>query len=250
MESRKYLLYIPVSGKNLKSDIFSGVRNYDIAIHDYSGDEYSSFDDVEYQFSGFGHKWGCIHSNLKNISRDYEYYAFFDYDLEFQTEQLNELFEIGQKNNLSLYQASLTLDSYGSYQEFFWHPGFNPLRTVPFVEVMMPIFSHGTLEKLYDSFLLSESGWGIDFFWANNLNANELVVVDSISIKHAEPVVSANWVMKSGLTARGEFEQLLEKGIIIMPDRRARMRRRLLTFVVKRASRTIHYWNRKKSKRK
>jgi len=201
-------LYCPSFGKRLAGDFFGDDRMFDVAIHDYSGDAYTGPDEAEYQFAGALHKWPAINRNLGAIGTEYQFYAFFDDDIVVSTDQLNQLFLIGQEHGLGLFQAALSSVSVGTY---FFHFHRNDLdagpRIVPLVEIMMPVFSRKTLEKTQCTFGMSESGWGLDLLWREY--ANPLCVVDGVVVSHTEPVTSSDWVLSGGLTPIEEKNLLL-----------------------------------------
>lgn len=195
---RPFLLYCPSFGKRLVGDFFGVDRMFDVAIHDYSGDVYTGPKEAEYQFSGSLHKWPAIDRNLHTIGKEYQYYAFFDDDIVVSTDQINELFMTGQREGLCLFQAALSPVSVGTY---FFHFQKNHMentsRSVPLVEIMMPVFSRSTLEKCRGTFAMSESGWGLDLLWREY--ASPLSVVDGVVVGHTAPVTSSSWVLSSGL---------------------------------------------------
>jgi len=187
------------------------------ALHDFSGDIYCGNPIAEYKFAGRGHKWFCIKNNLPRINKEYQYYAFLDNDIEITTNQVNKLFEICDRNKLQLHQPTLTYQSCGSHLWLFKrYLSEEDVREVPFVELMMPFFHKDALLKCFNSFTETESGWGLDVLWAHLLEG-KVTVSDSVTVTHAKPVESGQWVLKNGKTAQRELNEVLRRYYLGFP---------------------------------
>jgi len=204
LEDRKYLLYCPVKGRECLGDFFTEDRLFDIAVNDWtgSGEDWSVAD---YAFSAPGHKWPCIKRNLALIPRQYELYAFFDYDIAISSTDLNRLFEIGSSLGLDLFQAALCQESQSAYSELFARKS-SLARSTAFVEIMMPVFSQFALNLCFESFDESESGYGLDFYWPRLLEGKNIGVIDAVVATHAGPFESHNWRLANGLSPLQELE--------------------------------------------
>ena len=214
---RPFLLYCPSFGKRLTGDFFGVDRLFDVAIHDYSGDVYTGPEEAEYQFAGALHKWPAIDRNLDTIEKEYEFYAFFDDDIVVSTEQLNPLFMSGREYRLGLFQAALSSVSVGTYFFHFQRDDQDGgPRSVPLVEIMMPVFSTKSLEKTRCTFGMSESGWGLDLLWREYVSP--LSVVDGVVVSHTQPVTSSDWVLSGGLTPIDEKHLILAENNLLELD--------------------------------
>lgn len=206
--ARKYLLYCPVKGKECRGEFWSEDRLYDIAVNDWTGVG-QGWNNAEYVFALQGHKWPCIKRNLALISSQYDFYAFFDYDIEISTESVNRLFRIGAALELDLFQPALSSDSTSAYHELFVQTS-SLARSTAFVEIMMPVFSKQALDACIHSFNQSESGYGLDIYWPHVLKGKNIGIIDAVVAKHAGPVQSHNWKLSNGLSPLQELETFLQ----------------------------------------
>lgn len=209
MSDVNYLLYCPVRGRDCLGDFWGEDRLYDIAVNDWTMSG-SRWEEAEYAFASPGHKWPGIHRNLSLISRSYDYYAFFDNDISISTEDVNRLFLIGSALKLDLFQAALSSASSTSHAHLKRMDG-SLVRMTSFVEIMMPVFSRSALQRCFSSFDQSESGYGLDFLWANLLEGRNMAVVDAVVASHVRPVQSAGWQLSSGMSPLEEMGILLHK---------------------------------------
>jgi hypothetical protein len=211
MPAKRFIVYCPTDKGDQIGEFFGSNRLFDVALHDYSGDAYQADTEAEYQFSGRLHKWAAIARNLPHLS-EYAYYAFFDNDIRVSTEQLNRLFLIGEKHDLLLYQPSLAWNSFCTHQFLYFRPYlFKYVRPVPLVEVMCPFFSREALEKCADSFVESESGWGLDYVWKKLISPASPSIIDCVRVDHAKPMESESWILSNGMTPREEMISILER---------------------------------------
>ncbi len=209
MTKRKWLLYCPVEGSRCLGDFWGANRLYDIAVNDWT-DSGTKWENVEYAFAAPGHKWPGVQRNLSQISQQYDYYAFFDNDIEISTDEVNRLFHVGSALGLDLFQAALSAPSSASYKHLKQIPG-SLVRMTSFVEIMMPVFSRWALERCLPSFDESESGYGLDVLWANLLGGKNMAVVDAVVASHTRPIQSAEWRLSNGLSPVEEMKMLIAK---------------------------------------
>lgn len=209
------MVYTPVNKNRLDPELFGSGRLFDVALHDYSGNVYTSIAEAEHQFAGPGHKWPNAKKDLAKLDQKYEFYAFVDNDIEVTTQQLNDLFLIGSREGLELFQPALTWNSYSFHDGFLWRPRFSRRpRKHNFIEIMTPFFSKAALEKCFESFELSESGYGLDYIWPTILGFDGLAVIDAVRVRHRKPISSHLWRLEGGLTPMEEYAQLIQKGIV------------------------------------
>jgi hypothetical protein len=208
-----YLLFIPTNHGKIAADIFGEDRNYDVALNDYTGDGIGT-EKADHQFALAGHKWPCISRLPLGLLKHYKAVAFFDDDIDVTTDQMNALFVRGTRNLVDIWQASLP-EGYEGWQHLN-HQQDQPAecRTVPMVEIMMPIFSRRALCLCWPTFSQSESGYGLDFWWAKILADEQLYkpwVFDSIIVDHVRPTQSHKWKLSTGETPHQEWARLAAK---------------------------------------
>lgn len=205
---RKFLVY--VAGAFPIGDIFGADRTYDIALNNFDGQiEYKEH--AEYRFCHKGEKWPSIVANLNPaMLAKYDAVCFLDDDIEISTDTLNKAFADGLEAKLSVWQVSLTPDShYGWPHTVCGKTG--AVRRVPFIEIMMPIFSREALAEAWPTFAENESGWGIDFLYSQLFHRSKVAILDNLTAKHARPIQSQDRVMKNGKKAVEEATELCRK---------------------------------------
>lgn len=202
-----FLVYIPTDGGDYIADIDDNERLFDVALNNYSTTAHIPEGEAEWQFAVEGHKWPSIATNLKKITKAYDYVAFIDNDIAVATHQLNMLFLAGSALRLDLYQAALSRDSVTAWPQLK-HVSGSLARRIDFVEIMMPIFSSRALEICAPTFNLSTSGWGLDILWAKLLQDSNIGVIDAVIVGHRRPVVSHAWRNADGLSAEEELARI------------------------------------------
>jgi hypothetical protein len=193
---RKNLIILRAGDKSLHPVWYSGCdRSWDLAL--------SYYGDLEDPFPGYrdfihickGSKWQGIADfcakNADLLSR-YERIWLPDDDLLIDCDSINEFFLISGELNFGLTQPSLTIFSYVSHPITIRHPG-NVARETNFVEIMAPCFSAPAWAILRTSFSENPSGWGLEWFWVNQLHTHGIKVgiIDAVSMYHSRPVGSA-----------------------------------------------------------
>ena len=206
---RRFLLYSTAKGSQYTGDFFGHDRLFDVALNDWTGIG-AGLEPAEYVFAERGHKWPCIKANLPKLDSQYDYYGFFDYDIEIDTPALNRLFTIGEALNLDLFQAGLGKRSHCCHHTLFARDE-SLARSATFVEIMMPVFSRDALLKCADTFDESESGYGLDHLWAHILDYRNMAVVDAVVAEHPHPVQSQHWRTSAGLTPMEELRKIQAK---------------------------------------
>lgn len=132
--------------------------------------------------------WSTLFKLHPEILERYERIAFLDDDLICTAEDINLAFEVGRDMRLSLWQPSLTPDSYFSYALFQQNELFK-LRYVNFVEMMCPFFAVDYLKKCLPLFELGYET-GIDRVWSrlHDDPRNAFAVLDCVAVAHTRPV--------------------------------------------------------------
>lgn len=119
----------------------------------------------------------------------YDAVFFLDDDIDINFDDVASLFSLFRRFDLMLAQPSLTPQSYSSWPITLRRPEYR-LRFTNFVEIMAPIFSRSALERCLETFLLSKSGWGLDFAWPVLLGSprDKVAIIDEITMTHPKAV--------------------------------------------------------------
>lgn len=166
-------------------------RNFDILVAFYSEPkELEKRPGVRYIYVP-GKKvegWNKILADHKDFIEKYEAIALIDDDILCSAEEISHCFAVGREYNLSIWQPSLSWDSYITRGGTLHHPSF-ALRFVNQIEMMCPFFSIEALSYVSQTFSL---GWesGIDLVWTSLLpeNLRRYAIVDMVQVQHTRPV--------------------------------------------------------------
>ena len=112
----------------------------------------------------------------------YERLFILDDDIQMNAHDINKMFEISYKYNLSICQPSFTKESILSHGITRHKPKLL-LQYTNFVEVNTPLFTRAALDKLMLYYNDNLIGWGIDYLyiWANGLDLkNAYAVIHSV----------------------------------------------------------------------
>lgn len=218
LESKPNLVWCPVGARDFIPDL-AGDRNFDVILVDY-GDGDENLDKLASQgvrffsFENRGvHKWPSVYEFLPMVGW-YSHFLFLDDDIVCDTKGINRLFDAASFLRAPLSQAALSEDSKTAWGYLREQPNdsTDPCkpREVPMVEIMMPCFSGEAVTTLYDTFCLSESGWGLDKLWPKVLDERlageqKCYVFDDIVFGHPGRVESAGWKLSGGMTP---FEEM------------------------------------------
>lgn len=209
---RNFLVYCSVGKEGIVGKWLTGDREYDIALNYWSTPQNYG---EEYHFETPGQKWYGVAVNLPHMRAfDYKAIAIIDDDLEFTTDQLNQLFNYGILHSFNLWQPALIKDSYISHQ-IVLQVNNSGHRQTTFVEIMTPFFSFKGLCKLYWTFGMSETGWGLDtYLWPLILKKEGMAIVDELPVKHMRPLNSPG--SKNQYNVDAPTENLMIKVYTIM----------------------------------
>ncbi len=140
-----------------------------------------------------------------DILSRYQQIALLDDDLAGSSADINKLFAYGRSRGLSLWQPSLTWDSYFSYAVTLHNPLFR-LRYVNFVEMMCPFFSAAHLRLALPLFGLGYEVH-IDRLWCRLRPdwCKAYAIIDDVQFRHTRPVgiTAAAKGFGAGLPIRG-----------------------------------------------
>lgn len=132
--------------------------------------------------------WFEFFSRHPEMLERYERFAFMDDDLICSASDINRSFELGENFNLSMWQPSLTEDSYFTYSIFQKNPLFL-LRYVNYIEMMCPFMTADTLKSCMPLFDLGYET-GIDRLWCclSPSPDKAYAVLDDVSVRHTRKV--------------------------------------------------------------
>jgi hypothetical protein len=190
---RKNLVIVPCGDNSLHSNWLNENQDFDLALI-YYGDSDEMFqkyqENAKFSIRQKGQKWHLIHfliTKYEKELKDYEYFWFPDDDLDADYKKINVLFALNNDFKLSLSQPSL--EGYVSF-DIERKVENSILRFTNFVEIICPVMDNNTLFKLLETFILNQSGWGLDFLWPKLLNypTNKIAIIDEVTVTHTKPI--------------------------------------------------------------
>jgi hypothetical protein len=132
--------------------------------------------------------WKATLSDNAALIGQYDFIALIDDDIDVDAASLTRLFEIGRDEGFTIFQPSLTWDSYFTYAGTVRNPLF-AFRCVNYIEMMAPFFAASALQKVAPLF---DYGWesGIDLVWGSALPPEDrrFAIVDAVPVRHTRPV--------------------------------------------------------------
>ena len=132
--------------------------------------------------------WRATLSDNSDFIAQYDYVALIDDDIDTDADSLSRLFALGAAEGFTIFQPSLTWDSYFTYAGTARNPSFT-FREVNYIEMMAPFFAARALREVAPLF---DYGWesGIDLVWGSALPPEDrrFAIVDAIPIRHTRPV--------------------------------------------------------------
>lgn len=170
-------------------------KNYDIWVIYYKNDNEifnkykNSVDYIEKRKGSKFQNFHYIYNKYKNIIEQYDRFFILDDDILdddilFDTNDINEMFDISKKYNLWICGPTFKKHPESKISHNITKQNKNTLlRFTNFIEVNVPLFNKYAIQKLmkyYDSKLI---GWGIDylFIWACGKNIkNKYALIDKI----------------------------------------------------------------------
>ena len=208
---RPYLVYCSARDGRCLAGLYGPTRHFDVAINNWSAAGKT------WDTAGVDHAFGEDLEKLEGAARllgrrmlDYQAVALLDDDVEISLPALDNLFAAGCALGLSIWQAALTRDSTWSYR-VTRQQDRSLVRLTDIVEIMMPVFSRAALERFLPTFSENQSGWGLDFLWAERLGHQGLAVFDRFAARHRRPITSGQRKMRNGSTSNQEYEALRKK---------------------------------------
>lgn len=172
--------------------------------------------DVDHFFHLKGFKYHMIHRLLTEIHpewlQQYDHFYFLDDDIEIDTRQINQLFALSKGLGAHISCAALTRDSFCSWP-MFKQEANSWCRYVGQIEVMAPLFSQEALQRCLETFIANRSSWGMDSVWPKILGYPEdkLVVFDTVTMRHTQPVGKGELYQKLGVDPYDEWAEIVAR---------------------------------------
>ena len=142
---------------------------------------------------------------------DFKYIGLLDDDIYISISDLNKLLFIAGMEQLDVFQASLTHDSYYHHRQFIQKAG-NIVLPTNWVEIMAPFYSNEIFFEAGKDFTKSISGTGIDVYLIPTvqvlLNKTNTAVVHAVSMKHCRPIRTDNRIFSNGKDNLQEIAEL------------------------------------------
>jgi hypothetical protein len=189
---------------------------FDLWIDYYAGTEPGKYRDTcdWYRESGgtkFPQLYSLIKENLEAVQK-YNAIWFPDDDLGCDIAVINNLFMLFHKYHLDLAQPSLSQDSIYSFLITRNQPECT-LRYTNFVETMMPLFRWEALTKCLDTFIESQSGWGLCRIWPKLLGypQDKIAVIDGVVVQHLRKLGSGDLYKGLKTLPLEELQYLIKK---------------------------------------
>jgi len=121
-------------------------------------------------------------SKIRNFL-DFSYILMLDADIKLPNFVEHSFLSKIDNKSFNCLQFSLCDKSHTAYP-FLMKRGESDFRRVNFIEVMAPIFSRSSIDKVLHTFPMSISTWGLDFAWSKLFDGNGMYVMDSQSMTH------------------------------------------------------------------
>ena len=193
--------------------------NFDLFIFDYSGQDHQSQLDGLQPAYYVSQKTECkgdilqgVYAYLiQNKVTDFKYIGLLDDDIFISYSDLNKLVFIAEMEQLDVFQASLSHDSYYHHRQFLQKAGSVVIPT-NWVEIMAPFYSSAVFFEAGKEFTRSISGTGIDVYLIPTiqvlLNKTKTAVVHAVSMKHCRPIRTDNRIFRNGKDNLTEIAEL------------------------------------------
>ena len=146
---------------------------------------------------------------IKRIRLDsYDLVGFLSEDVSTNVSDINKLFKIAKKRSLTLFQPSLSYQSYSSHLFTLNNRHYSSPRECPWVEFIFPFFSSEILQEIAMYPIYSVSSWGVDSillpFLNTKIHNSKPYIIDQVQVTHLDPIKSGNKPYPSGVSAMDE----------------------------------------------
>ena len=193
--------------------------DFDLFIFDYSGqDNASQLEGLQPAYY-LSQKTECkgdillgVYNHLIQHSvTDFKHIGLLDDDIFISFSDLNKLLFIANMEQLDVFQASLTHDSYYHHRQFIQKAG-SVMMPTNWVEIMAPFYSSAVFFEAGKEFNRSISGTGIDVYLIPTvqvlLGKTKTAVVHAVSMKHCRPIRTDNRIFRNGKDNLTEIAEL------------------------------------------
>ena len=193
--------------------------DFDLFIFDYSGqDNASQLEGLQPAFY-LSQKTECKGDILLGVYNhfiqhsvtNFKYIGLLDDDIFISFSDLNKLLFIANMEQLDVFQASLTHDSYYHHRQFIQKAG-SVMMPTNWVEIMAPFYSSAVFFEAGKEFNRSISGTGIDVYLIPTvqvlLGKTKTAVVHAVSMKHCRPIRTDNRIFRNGKDNLTEIAEL------------------------------------------
>jgi hypothetical protein len=193
--------------------------DFDLFIFDYSGQDHQSQLDGLQPAYYLSQKTECkgdilqgVYTYLiQNKVSDFKYIGLLDDDIFISISDLNKLLFIAEMEQLDVFQASLSHDSYYHHRQFIQKAGSVYMPT-NWVEIMAPFYSSAVFFEAGKDFNRSISGTGIDVYLIPTvqvlLQKTKTAVVHAVNMKHCRPIRTDNRIFRNGKDNLTEIAEL------------------------------------------
>jgi hypothetical protein len=193
--------------------------NFDLFIFDYSGQDHQSQLDGLQPTYYLSQKTECkgdilqgVYTYLiQNKVSDFKYIGLLDDDIFISISDLNKLLFIAEMEQLDVFQASLSHDSFYHHRQFIQKAGSVYILT-NWVEIMAPFYSSAVFFEAGKDFNRSISGTGIDVYLIPTvqvlLQKTKTAVVHAVNMKHCRPIRTDNRIFRNGKDNLTEIAEL------------------------------------------
>ncbi len=200
--NKKYCVISAVGKESLHKEWIAGNPDFDLHLLIYDQSFNKFYNDADFISCQKGYKFKLVYNYLQknpDFLNQYEYFFIPDDDISMDTENISKLFRYMKKYNLEIAQPALS-QSYYSHEHTLRDRSCI-LRYTNFVEMMMPCFSQKAFRKVFHTFNENESGWGIDYHWAQLIGSSgkDMAVIDAIVALHTRSVQSNNKMNRNEL---------------------------------------------------
>lgn len=193
--------------------------DFELFIFDYSGqDNVAKLESLNPAFY-LSQKTECKGDILQGVYAhllaekkfDFKYIGLLDDDIYISYSDLNKLLFIAGMEQLDVFQASLTHDSYYHHRQFIQKAG-HVIIPANWVEIMAPFYSNEVFFEAGKEFNRSISGTGIDVYLIPTiqvlLKQTKTAVVHAVSMKHCRPIRTDNRIFRNGKDNLQEIAEL------------------------------------------
>ena len=195
------------------------IPDFDLFIFDYSGQDNAS------QLEGLQPAYyvsqkteckgdillGVYNHLIQHSVTDFKYIGLLDDDIFISFSDLNKLLFIANMEQLDVFQASLTHDSFYHHRQFIQKAG-SVMMPTNWVEIMAPFYSSEVFFEAGKEFNRSISGTGIDVYLIPTvqvlLGKTKTAVVHAVSMKHCRPIRTDNRIFRNGKDNLTEIAEL------------------------------------------